>query len=375
MQTILFYEERDPTQVAVASFDAEKPAWRETVLKQNVEAWLKENIKNARIDKRAKLLVVLPETVVRRCRPSVPLQGKAHERRAMAENALMIALNEQAALLRTVPYEKNTSGQETQAVSGVAKSTFQAWQAVFGSFGGRVQWVSAIECALAFCDAPVNDGIYNLEAPLWTAVFAIKNGVVLNSAATEGRDFTTLLLTVFEATKDVGLAPTCTTLYMPNEATLHEGMLTESTLKKTRHARMKVAKTNRPLMALLLGCVILPGLLWLALQAHPVPLEETTEEEAMRTVVTKSHYSTLIEGAYQAKSERITILSQEASEGALAIHGRCSEVLDLADYMRRLDEAEAALHPLLLDLAKKTADDRYYYEFVVEISLDGRVTP
>lgn len=49
MQTILFYEERDPTQVVVASFDAEKLAWRETVLKQNVEAWLKENIKNGAV--------------------------------------------------------------------------------------------------------------------------------------------------------------------------------------------------------------------------------------------------------------------------------------------------------------------------------------
>lgn len=51
----------------------------------------------------------------------VPAQGRPRERRAMAENALMIVLNERAALLRTVPYEKGQTGQEEWAVSGVKK--------------------------------------------------------------------------------------------------------------------------------------------------------------------------------------------------------------------------------------------------------------
>lgn len=109
---------------------------------------------------------------------------------------------------------------------------------------------------------------------------------------------------------------------------------------------------------------------------RPMPVETNQEEgTTIPAVVIKSQYSTLMEGAYQAKSERITILSQEASANALAVHGRCSEVLDLADYMRNLHEADTSLHPLLLDLAKKSEKDRYYYEFVVEISLEGRETP
>lgn len=376
MQTIIFYEDLDPSQMVVTAFDAGKMMWRETVLKQSLEAWLKEAVKSARLKKEATLFAVLPETVVGRQLLHLPRQSRVSERRAMAENALMLTFNERAALLHTVPCGEQSAGQEIWAVSGVSSAVYHTWQDMFGRFAVRVKWLSAIECILTFLEEPLEDGLYSLEAPLWTAVFAIKNGVVIDGGATEDRDFTTLQMTLIEEIKGVDIRLSCTVLPLPSGGSLHEGQMAERIFKKTRHAHSKAGNHDRLFWALFLGCVVVPGVLWLGLQARPTPVDPTTEEgAAINTTVTKSHYSTLIEGAYQAKSARITILSQEASEDALAIHGRCNEVLDLADYMRHLDESTTSLHPLLLDFAKKTEKDRYYYEFVVEISLEGRETP
>ena len=229
---------------------------------------------------------------------------------------------------------------------------------------------------LAFSEVPLEDGMHSIEAPLWSAVFAIKNNLVVYGAAAEGRVLTTLQMRVFEETQELGISSSCTPIDRENGAALNQGRLAAGTFNKTRYAYAGRARTDRTLLALLLGCVVLPGLLWIGLQMRPMPVETNQEEgTTIPAVVTKSQYSTLMEGAYQAKSERITILSQEASADALAVHGRCSEVLDLADYMRNLHEADTSLHPLLLDLAKKSEKDRYYYEFVVEISLEGRETP
>lgn len=376
MQTIIFYEDLDPTKMSVASFDGRTLMWREEVFKQTLETWLKEALKTGRLEKTAAFFAVLPETAVGRCMLQVPVQGRPRERRAMAENALMIALNERAALLRTVSYEKEAVGQEGWAVSGVQKSVYQRWQGYFGSLSGRVRWLSAVDCMLALIEMPLEDGLYSVEAPLWSAVFAIKNNLVVYGAAAEGRVLTTLQMRVFEETQELGMSPSCTPLYRADEIGLNQGQLAECVFGKTRYAYAGGARKERTLLALFLGCVVLPGLIWLGLQVRPAPVETAQEEEtAIPAVVTKSHYSTLIEGAYQAKSERVTILSQEASADALAVHGRCSEVLDLADYMRHLDEAAPSLHPLLLDLTKKSEKDRYYYEFVVEISLEGRELP
>ena len=376
MQTIIFYEDLDPTRMAVVAFDESRFLWRENVLKQNLETWLKEVFKSGRIEKAAAFFAVLPETAVGRCMIQVPAQGRPRERRAMAENALMIVLNERAALLRTVPYEKGQTGQEEWAVSGVKKSVYQSWQGYFGSLSRRIRWLSAVDCMLAFSEVPLEDGMHSIEAPLWSAVFAIKNNLVVYGAAAEGRVLTTLQMRVFEETQELGISSSCTPIDRENGAAFNQGRLAACTFNKTRYAYAGRARTDRTFLALLLGCVVLPGLLWIGLQMRPMPVETNQEEgTTIPAVVIKSQYSTLMEGAYQAKSERITILSQEASANALAVHGRCSEVLDLADYMRNLHEADTSLHPLLLDLAKKSEKDRYYYEFVVEISLEGRETP
>lgn len=51
MQTIIFYEDLDPTRMAVVAFDESRFLWRENVLKQNLETWLKEVFKSGRIEK------------------------------------------------------------------------------------------------------------------------------------------------------------------------------------------------------------------------------------------------------------------------------------------------------------------------------------
>ena len=85
--------------------------------------------------------------------------------------------------------------------------------------------------------------------------------------------------------------------------------------------------------------------------------------------VVHSDYSTLLAEAYAAKSERIVLSNHQAADGALAITGRCSETLDLADYMKQLEASDQELHPLLLDMVLKTDDQQSYYEFVVQIGL------
>lgn len=376
MQTVLFYEAINPIQMTVVSFEDGRLLWREHIEKNSLAIWLKDAQNNGRIRKESTMFAILPEPEVGRQMIHVPVQSRPHERRAMAENALMIILGERPALLKMIALESNLAGQETWAISGAGKSVVQKWQAALGACFGCVHWISAVECALAFQDVLPVDGMYSLEAPFWTSVFVLQNGMVLHGVAGEGRALKTLQMTLLEEMKMPEYASLCTALYWQEGVECRENVLLERCFKKTCHAYGKFVQVNRPFLALLFLCVILPGMIWLGLQARPLPVDESGGEMVSSDSVTvKSSYSTLIEEAYQAKGARITILNQEASEGSLAIHGRCSEMLDLADYMNSLADSKVALHPLLLDATKKTDKERYFYEFVVEISLEGRKMP
>lgn len=138
------------------------------------------------------------------------------------------------------------------------------------------------------------------------------------------------------------------------------------------HAQTAVSlREDRPLAALLLLCVLLPGVLLIGLTLRPAEIDDAPQQAQPQNVVERSTYGVLLTEAYAVKDERITLLGQDAVDDTLALNGRCAEALDLAAYMRALAEVEPDLHPLLLEMTRTSEDEQTFYEFVVQISLEG----
>lgn len=120
------------------------------------------------------------------------------------------------------------------------------------------------------------------------------------------------------------------------------------------------------------GWYQLSAVLWNAIVAvQNGRVIDAPQQAQPQNVVERSTYGVLLTEAYAVKDERITLLGQDAVDDTLALSGRCAEALDLAAYMRALAEVEPDLHPLLLEMTRTSEDEQTFYEFVVQISLEG----
>lgn len=370
MQAILFYEETDPTQLSVAAYEEGVFKWREKVAKNGLDAWLKRHLKEGKIAKGATWIAMLSELSVARRLLLIPTSLGRRERLAMADNALTLALGSRPVLIQMQVIQVQDDGQTLWRIVGAEGAVIDKWQGHFGVFAGRLQWMAAADYLAVV--RPVSDGYYSIEAPLWRAVVAVVEGVVIGGRATQDVDLTTLHMTILEETGQFLLSPYLQPWHVDAVKGRFDLELQAWFFQKKPLRKWAAAKGERPFLALSVLCVVLPGLLWLAAQGRTTTMDTQATDTPHADVVTRTSYSTLVSQAYAQKGERIVLLTQEAADGALAIHGRCNEALDLAAYMRALEKTEMALHPLLLDLSKKTDKERYYYEFVVQISLEGR---
>lgn len=85
------------------------------------------------------------------------------------------------------------------------------------------------------------------------------------------------------------------------------------------HAQTAVSlREDRPLVALFLLCVLLPGVLLIGLALRPAEIDDAPQQAQPQNVVERSTYGVLLTEAYAVKDERITLLGQDAVDDTLA---------------------------------------------------------
>lgn len=326
---VVFYEDNE--QFVVRALDGVEQRWREEVKKQHLNIWLKQAADARRLRRQDTLLLVAPETALVRRIIMLPSQTKPTRQRAMAANALTAELKEQPAALAV----QMLDAEGRCAVCGCMEKKLRSLTAPFGRFARRLRIVGAADFAAAQLP-DLADGWYQLSAVLWNAIVAVQNGRVIDARADNSVDALTLKKNLSAAHHELGLAEPTSMSVLRLETTQEcDSVRLLACALRPLYAQTAVSlREDRPLAALLLLCVLL------------------TE-------------------AYAVKDERITLLGQDAVDDTLALSGRCAEALDLAAYMRALAEVEPDLHPLLLEMTRTSEDEQTFYEFVVQISLEG----
>lgn len=339
--------------------------WCERIDKTALRQWLSQACASGRLKRQQTLMVVVPETWLVRRFLKLPQAANQRQLRSMAAHALLPVLGERPSWLAVTPLS------EGAALCGCKQETVAELLMAFGSQRRQVRLIGAADYAAAQQTA-LADGYYSLQDPLCTTVAAVRDGRIVDARAEYGGQPFGLLQTLLAAHRGLlSLAENVQPLPQSADAVPQEAALLAAALSRSAQIALPNVAADRVLAALLIGCVVVPGALLLGSMLRPAEVTEESGTEAVETVA-RSDYHTLLTQAYAVKSDRIILLNQEAGDDALALSGRCSEPLDLADYMRQLAASEPALHPLLLEMTRKSTDDVYYYDFVVQISLQGR---
>ena len=369
MGTVLFYEESDPETLTVAAYDAGERRWQAVAQKASLALWLRQAHEEGRLSRQDAFFCVLAESQLVRALIALPAGLRPSQQRGMAASHLIPRLGEKPAAIHLV----SLAGTSLTSVTALSAETLAQVTATFGRYASRLQFVGAADLWLAR-QAVLPDGYYILQGQLWTAVVATSGGRVIDGRAGTGESALVMHQALREAHQDVDWQPT-----QPTAQSLPpgEGAPDVSRLALAAFRAPVVGdgwRGDKTMAALFLGCVVVPGLLALALMFWP-QAEAPSEDAQLETAseVRRSSYSTLLSQAYSVKSERITLLSQDAGEGVLALSGRCAETLDLADYMKSLAAAGPQLQPLLLELTRVGEEDGYHYEFVLQIGEGGEI--
>lgn len=363
---VVFYEDNE--QFVVRALDGVEQRWQEEVKKQHLNIWLKQAADARRLRRQDTLLLVAPETALVRRIIMLPSQTKPTQQRAMAANALTAELKEQPAALAV----QMLDAEGRCAVCGCMEKKQRSLTAPFGRFARRLRIVGAADLAVAQLP-DLADGWYQLSAVLWNAIVAVQNGRVIDARADNSVDALTLKKNLSVAHHELGLAEPTSMSVLRLETTQEcDSVRLLACALRPLHAQTAVSlREDRPLAALLLLCVLLPGVLLIGLALRPAEIDDAPQQAQPQNVVERSTYGVLLTEAYAVKDERITLLGQDAIDDTLALNGRCAEALDLAAYMRALAEVAPDLHPLLLEMTRTSEDEQTFYEFVVQISLEG----
>lgn len=368
MCVIVVFSE-DGEAFSVTALDGTETLWQESVKKQAVGVWLKQAYDARRLRRQDALLLVVPETAVVRRVITLPVQARPQEQRAMAAHALEAALGERPAALSVQPLAE--SGR--YAVCGCRQKILTQALAPFGRYRYRIRLIGAADDAVAGA-GPLTDGYYLLQDLLWTAVVVVANGRVVDGRAESGGNGYALEQALRASREEAGYDdnPAPAQMLSRSAQTGRDGaQLLASAMRSISALGTNAWRQDKPLLALVVLCLLLPGVLLVALSLRPVENEETAPTTESVQAVQRSDYSLLLNQAYAAKDARIILLAQEANEQTLAVNGRCNEALDLAAYMRTLAAQTPNLHPLLLEMARTSTEDQTFYEFTVQISLEG----
>ena len=363
---VVFYEDNE--QFVVRALDGVEQRWREEVKKQHLNIWLKQAADARRLRRQDTLLLVAPETALVRRIIMLPSQTKPTQQRAMAANALTAELKEQPAALAV----QMLDAEGRCAVCGCMEKKLRSLTAPFGRFARRLRIVGAADFAAAQLP-DLADGWYQLSAVLWNAIVAVQNGRVIDARADNSVDALTLKKNLSAAHHELGLAEPTSMSVLRLEMTQEcDSVRLLACALRPLHAQTAVSlREDRPLAALLLLCVLLPGVLLIGLALRPAEIDDAPQQAQPQNVVERSTYGVLLTEAYAVKDERITLLGQDAVDDTLALNGRCAEALDLAAYMRALAAVQPSLHPLLLEMTRTSDGAQSYYAFTVQISLEG----
>lgn len=362
---VIFQEEN--REISATALGGDQILWQEIVKRSALSVWLKQAYDAARLHRRDVLLFVMPETaLVRRLLPLSP-ESTPNMLQRMAVSALLPLLGERPAAMSVRPL----AGRGCCAVCGCSKTTLDEQLAPFGRYKRRMRVVGAADMAMAQLET-LSDGYYFLQALLWTAVVTVVEGCVVDGRAESGGNVLALsnvLRAAHEESAWLSLPDTLTPLAMipPQDGVRLQALA----LSRYQGGENINWRGDKLLLALAICCVLLPLAALVGLSLRPAETQtEVPQEKAVVDSVKRSDYATLLSQAYAAKDDRITLLGHEAGEGSLAITGRCSEPLDLAAYLRGLDDVEPDLHPLLLECVQMTVDDKSHYEFIVQIALE-----
>ena len=364
---VVFYEDNE--QFVVRALEGVEQRWQEEVKKQHLNIWLKQAADARRLRRQDTLLLVAPETALVRRSIMLPSQTKPTQQRAMAASALTAELKERPAALAV----QMLDAEGRCAVCGCMEKKLRSLAAPFGRFARRLRIVGAADLAAAQLP-DLTDGWYQLSAVLWNAIVAVQNGRVIDARADNSVDALTLKKNLSAAHHELGLMEPASMSVLRLETTQEcDSVRLLACALRPLHAQTAVSlREDRPLAALLLLCVLLPGALLIGLSLRPAEeIDDAPQQTQPQNVVERSTYGVLLTEAYAVKDERITLLGQDAVDNTLALSGRCAEALDLAAYMRALAEVEPDLHPLLLEMTRTSEDEQTFYEFVVQISLEG----
>lgn len=350
-------------QYYVEAIEGSQRLWHEHIHKTMVASWLQQAFATRRLTARQTLLMVVPEMLLVRRFFRLPQAANGRQLRAMAANALLPILTVRPMALAVTSMAGGT------ALCGCTKSNLADVLAPFGRYQRRLHLIGAADYAAAQVSS-LADGYYSMQEAAETTVVAVSKGRIADGRSAYGETSFGLWQELLAAHHELLALPEslhpwpASESAVPAEAALLAAVLTPAAVVRPDFWK------DKAFVALLAGCVVLPGLLLIGGLLRPAEVADT-EEAVTTAAIERSEYHTLLTQAYAVKSERITLLNQEASENALALSGRCSEALDLADYMRQLSAVEPSLHPLLLEMTRTRSEDVSYYDFVVQISLQG----
>ena len=364
MNTIVFYETVDALSVKVEAYHAEEWLWTETANKQGLSDWIKQALQEGKLCKDDHYYWMVPEQVLMRRYGSFPEKATKRQQEKMAAHLLQVAFGETSGAVRLQAID-----HERVAICGIKKQYCEEYTALLGRYYPWFQWASMTEWLLASADQAPRDGYYVVEAPSWTSVVAVYQQQLIANGTGSGQQEEALLNRLIEDTEAFQLSPVLQWCPIKNSELSQREPSKEMLIARMRTISGVHFKDYRLFAALCIGCLVLPSVF--LLMGPKEASDSSLKDEQVASVesgIQHSDYSVLLAQAYAAKSDRITLLNHQAADGMLAISGRCSETLDIADYMKQLEKSTQALHPVLLDMVQKTEEKTTYYEFVVQIS-------
>ncbi|MDO4281088.1 MAG: hypothetical protein Q4C56_05605 [Peptococcaceae bacterium] len=368
-QMVCFIDEgkgrSEGASVTIIAYEAGEKRWEEACPRAGLRDWLRTATASGRLAAEAERYWVLPETQLWRTLLASD-KGQRWQRRGIAKSQLALLADGPVALLSFASPENGVA-----TAVGVAPATLSALQNLLGAEARRFRLIGAGDLRLT--QGAAVTGYVTLREGLANVVFAVKDGRILASAHGQHTATETLRRQLLLRTPDLAErigSDAVISLQPDANAVPSAARLQACALPLSAPVGRSISKG---MLALLVVAVVLPGCLlatgWSPHTAEETPVAAEGATQVPAPTVARSDYGSLIDAAYAAKTSRLTLLSHDAADGALAISGRCQEPLDLAAYMKALAEAKPALHPLLLDLTEQQEEDKTHYTFTVQISL------
>lgn len=369
MATVVISEENEGLMLILSSYNEGTLAWRETIKPEALSTKLAGLQKKKKMSQRDKLVWAVPEREgVRRLMVLPPCKNKK-DLTGMAKSKLTLELQEVPAVVSVFPVGEGGANDVYAALAYKNESLSHRLK-LARNFALRLRFVTSGDYRLA--DTSVNDdGYYMLEDDGEPCALAVIGGRVLD--ARTGNFAQTALKDAHNEVANFYLSPSVGALPNTMPSSLNDAKLLSWSVRGKVVGKGSKKASDKKLLALLALCVVLPACLLLSGGLGEKEVAEVPSMVSSEEAITapKSDYSTLMNQAYEQKSERVTLLGQTAADGALSISGRADEVLDVADYTKKLAAVTPSLHPVLTEIKKVEEEKRYHYEFVIQISLEG----